>query len=116
MTPKDPVKSVRDVLEKLVGRDLTIKPNITPTHGSCCTCQKCGYHYDDCNCEARELVKNIDQALVDIRSAMPSDIEIQKAICCRCIQDGYSGECQGDDSTCKLMASDIRSLMLSKIQ
>ncbi len=23
----------------------------TPTHGSCCTCQKCGNYYDDCICQ-----------------------------------------------------------------
>ena len=22
-----------------------------PGHGSCCTCQSCGEHYDDCNCD-----------------------------------------------------------------
>ena len=22
-----------------------------PTHGPCCTCQTCGWHYDDCICE-----------------------------------------------------------------
>lgn len=23
----------------------------TPTHGNCCTCQKCGMFYDDCICQ-----------------------------------------------------------------
>jgi len=23
---------------------------IKPTHGTCCTCQTCGYNYDDCIC------------------------------------------------------------------
>jgi len=24
---------------------------ITPTHGSCCTCESCGQNYDDCICQ-----------------------------------------------------------------
>ncbi|MBE3038663.1 MAG: hypothetical protein IMZ62_07615 [Chloroflexi bacterium] len=23
---------------------------VKPTHGTCCTCQACGHHYDDCIC------------------------------------------------------------------
>lgn len=30
--------------------------HIKPGHGSCCTCQKCGYGYDDCVCEHNELL------------------------------------------------------------
>lgn len=26
----------------------------TPTHGSCCTCQRCGQFYDDCRCDLDE--------------------------------------------------------------
>lgn len=25
-----------------------------PTHGSCCMCQECGQHYDDCICKFEE--------------------------------------------------------------
>ena len=28
-----------------------------PTHGSCCTCQTCGYDYDDCYCESNAKIK-----------------------------------------------------------
>jgi len=41
---------------------LEIKPNIKPGHGSCCTCQTCGYNYDDCNCTIREVLKDLDIA------------------------------------------------------
>lgn len=29
-----------------------------PTHGSCCTCQKCGHDYDDCVCNAIWYLEN----------------------------------------------------------
>jgi len=49
---------------------LEIKPNIKPSHGSCCTCQVCGYHHDDCNCSAREIVKGIAQAKSELRALL----------------------------------------------
>lgn len=36
---------------------LKLLPHKKPTHGSCCTCQKCGYYHDDCVCEHNEFVK-----------------------------------------------------------
>ncbi len=39
-----------------------IQPDVKPGHGSCCTCQKCGWHYDDCVCGSNE----IEQQLIDI--------------------------------------------------
>ena len=35
----------RKVLETFMGFE-----RIKPGHGSCCTCQHCGHHYDDCWC------------------------------------------------------------------
>ena len=29
-------------------------PHIKPGHGSCCTCQTCGYIYDNCVCSHNE--------------------------------------------------------------
>lgn len=34
---------------------------IKPKHGSCCTCQKCGYNYDDCVCWHNEVVDVINK-------------------------------------------------------
>ncbi len=34
----------------------------TPTHGPCCTCQRCGQHYDDCRCDLDEIVDQLQQA------------------------------------------------------
>jgi len=53
------------MVESMEG-SLEDKPNRTPTHGSCCTCQTCGYHYDDCVCSRREWIKKIDQAIVEL--------------------------------------------------
>lgn len=39
---------------------------IKPGHGTCCTCQVCGYHYDDCMCtdnveiEACEYIEQLE--------------------------------------------------------
>ena len=56
---------IRDLLknhiEYVEGR-IEVKPNITPKHGACCTCQHCGYHYDECNCVARMWTDVIEQA------------------------------------------------------
>ena len=45
------------VSENLTGRELDArvalvmgKPFRNPTHGSCCTCQVCGYPFDECQC------------------------------------------------------------------
>ena len=51
---------IKDVIAVLV-EDGTLKgeefvPHIKPGHGSCCTCQKCGYHHDDCVCQHNELL------------------------------------------------------------
>jgi uncharacterized coiled-coil protein SlyX len=33
-----------------------------PTHGPCCTCQRCGQFYDDCRCDLDETVDLLQQA------------------------------------------------------
>ena len=37
-------------------RGLNIADKRKPTHGSCCTCQECGYDHDDCVCLHNEIV------------------------------------------------------------
>ena len=58
----DKLREILEAREKDRLGDLTIKPNIKAGHGTCCTCQVCGYDYDNCNCDIREAVKWIDQA------------------------------------------------------
>ena len=31
-------------------------PHAKSRHGCCCTCQTCGYHYDDCVCDNNRLL------------------------------------------------------------
>lgn len=37
----------------------------TPTHGTCCTCQGCGLHYDECRCDLDEVVDELDKLKAD---------------------------------------------------
>ena len=39
----------------------------TPGHGSCCTCQTCGRHYDGCVCYSNGLLKAINKAFEEIK-------------------------------------------------
>jgi len=63
-------KKLREIIEK-PWKDyfgsLEIKPNQKPSHGSCCTCQTCGYDYDNCNCTIREIIKFIDETFTTIK-------------------------------------------------
>ena len=42
-------------LDALVA-ELMGKPFRKPTHGSCCTCQVCGWDYDNCQCGYGEFI------------------------------------------------------------
>lgn len=57
-------KYILDLLVELeVIRQPTIKEHIKPTHGSCCTCQDCGYYYDECVCSDNEIITKIQKRL-----------------------------------------------------
>ena len=34
-----------------------------PTHGECCTCQDCGYYYDDCVCDDNRIITTVQERL-----------------------------------------------------
>lgn len=36
---------------------------VKPTHGSCCTCQDCGYYHDECVCSHNELLFELAKIL-----------------------------------------------------
>ena len=38
-----------------------LKEKKKPDHGSCCTCQNCGYNYDNCICNHNEHLKAIKE-------------------------------------------------------
>ena len=40
---------------------------IKPTHGTCCTCQRCGHDHDDCLCRINDDL-NLEDILVAIQS------------------------------------------------
>jgi len=62
---RDSVVRLGDVFDVLIGqgvlRSLEIKPHIKPGHGPCCTCQTCGYHYDDCVCDDNEIIEALNK-------------------------------------------------------
>jgi chromosome segregation ATPase len=38
-----------------------------PTHGPCCTCQRCGQLYDDCRCDLDETVDELEQTKSNLK-------------------------------------------------
>lgn len=40
-----------------------------PTHGNCCTCQRCGVHHDDCRCDLDELCDEMEQLKQQLAAA-----------------------------------------------
>ena len=61
MTATDVLKTLKDL--EIIG-SIKIKPHRKPTHGSCCTCQDCGYYHDECVCGDNEIIiaiKNLEK-------------------------------------------------------
>jgi hypothetical protein len=57
-----------------------------PTHGACCTCQKCGLDYDTCRCSLDDVADELQQAEAerdewrDIARAEGADEEHERAL------------------------------------
>ena len=50
-------EKIYDAIEAVTGYNLRHKVKLAkPTHGTCCTCQRCGYHHDDRICEHNKMV------------------------------------------------------------
>ena len=47
-------------LEGYIRAKQPVKP-IKPTHGSCCTCQTCGFFHDICVCETNRLLADLER-------------------------------------------------------
>ena len=61
MTAIDVLKTLKELD---IIRSIEIKPFRKPTHGSCCTCQYCGYYHDQCACGDNEIItaiKNLEK-------------------------------------------------------
>lgn len=85
------MEKLKTILEKWLLQEgvitsIEIKEHITPGHGCCCTCQKCGYCYDDCVCVNNDILKALDQLVRDI-----SDMYIKEGMFNQdeLIQEGY---------------------------
>lgn len=73
------------VMAKLIG-----KPFRRPTHGPCCTCQTCGYDFDNCQCDyafdrekAWDVVLSITKDMLQFRlENAPSDRIYAKFVDC----------------------------------
>ena len=40
-------------------KTISIQPILKPMHGSCCTCQDCGWYHDECVCEDNKIIRAI---------------------------------------------------------
>ena len=54
---------------------------IKPGHGICCTCQRCGHEYDDCECGDREVYQQIKELIKKPKVTQEVNMEL-KSKCC----------------------------------
>ena len=47
----------------------------TPTHGNCCTCQKCGLDHDSCRCDIDDVCDELDQLKLAYQQLMKQAID-----------------------------------------
>ena len=45
-------------LDAMVAESVMDRPNRKPRHGSCCTCQRCGWDYDNCQCNYSQFLED----------------------------------------------------------
>ena len=48
-------------IRRVYGLSSTRVDKIKPTHGPCCTCQRCGYDHDECKCLDNDLIELCDR-------------------------------------------------------
>jgi hypothetical protein len=60
---EDKIDRLLYILEEYTSweRNRGIYPTQKPTHGSCCTCQDCGYDHDQCVCEHNEIERMLEE-------------------------------------------------------
>ena len=59
---KEQINTVLQALYELgIINSKSIKPNKKPGHGSCCTCQSCGYEYSECVCGDNSTIESIKE-------------------------------------------------------
>lgn len=65
-------------LEKEVTKWRSIR---TPTHGNCCTCQRCGVDHDSCRCDIDEMVDDLVQAEQQVARLLEAADTLTCAVC-----------------------------------
>jgi hypothetical protein len=68
--PSEFTKKIRYEWGIKEGQKIEVKK---PTHGSCCTCQKCGFDNDECRCERNLIIQACD--LIDRQAARIKELE-----------------------------------------
>ena len=69
-TPPEVREAIRAVLAE---NALHKRWHRKPTHGPCCTCQKCGQDYDTCRCSLDDVADELQRAEAE-RDALRSDL------------------------------------------
>lgn len=60
-------KSFQEGADKLLEKAKEKYKRRKPTHGTCCTCQNCGYAFDnDCICEELRVIDNLETIAKDM--------------------------------------------------
>jgi len=67
----------------------------TPTHGTCCTCQRCGQFYDDCRCNLDEACDEVAElrASLAARDARIAELEKERDRYHDTLLARHGGEC-----------------------
>lgn len=61
--PEDPtVKRLAESQAEVAALKARLADLRRPTHGPCCTCQRCGKHYDNCRCNLDAVVDDLEIA------------------------------------------------------
>ena len=67
-------------IRRVYGLSSTRVDKIKPTHGPCCTCQRCGYDHDECKCLDNDFIELCDR--LDAKDEQIEKREHDAAILC----------------------------------
>ena len=55
-----------------------LRGHVRPGHGPCCTCQRCGRHYDDCRCDLDDTVDALEKVEAERDSIARANVRMQE--------------------------------------
>jgi hypothetical protein len=86
-------REIREAIRALLAENALHKRwHRKPTHGACCTCQKCGQDYDTCRCSLDDVADDLEKAEAE-RDALKARVE---AVLALHVEDrGVCRECSG---------------------